>query len=128
MQCPCDVVFIRITFDQSNPEYGRRLRGGTARSTFGKSVPSDAKAPFAPANAAPAAPKVRKELHIVLNDKPMTLLEKENGLPYYLMDLLQYSGLDFDRLDRPVRLEVNGQESGFRYELKERDYVTIFCV
>lgn len=76
----------------------------------------------------PPAPKARKELHIVLNDMPMTLPEKENGLPHYLMDLLQYSGLDFDHLDRPVRLEVNGQESGFRYELKERDYVTICCV
>ena len=83
-------------------------------------------APAAP--IVPPAPKVRKELHIVLNDVPMTLLEKESGLPHYLMDLLQYSGLDFDHLDRPVRLEVNGQESGFRYELKERDYVTICCI
>ena len=91
-------------------------------------APAPERKPVQEEPAAPAVPKVRKELHIVLNDKPMTLLEKENGLPYYLMDLLQYSGLDFDRLDRPVRLEVNGQESGFRYELKERDCVTICCV
>lgn len=94
-------------------------------------IPSaPAPAPVAPVATAPAepAPRVRKELHILLNDAPMTLLEKENGMPHYLMDLLQYSGIDFEHLDRPVRLEVNGKECGFRYELKERDCVTICCV
>lgn len=93
-------------------------------------APTPVSAPAAPqpvAQPAPA-PRVRKELHIMLNDRPMTLLGKENGLPYYLMDLLQYSGIDFDHLDRPVKLDVNGQECGFRYELKEKDIVTICCV
>lgn len=78
--------------------------------------------------AKPQPGRPKKELHIVLNDLPMTLAEKENGLPYYLMDLLQYSGIDFDHLNRPVRLEVNGQECGFRYVLQENDIVVICCV
>ena len=48
-----------------------------------------------------------------------------NGLPYYMMDLLQFSGLDLDHLDGPVRLEVNGEECGFRYVIKPRDRVMI---
>ena len=49
-------------------------------------------------------------------------------MPYYLMDLLQYSGIDFDHLDRPVHLDVNGEEKSFRYELREQDVVHISVV
>jgi len=65
------------------------------------------------------------ELHIFLNEDPLSLPKKEDGSPYYLMDLLQHSGIDFEHLDRPVRLEVNGVERSFQYELKERDSVNI---
>lgn len=75
-----------------------------------------------PAPVMTAAPKI---VMIYLNGTPLSLPVKENGTPYYLMDLLQYSGLDFDHLDRPVRLEVNGVERGFQQELKNRDSVTI---
>jgi cell division ATPase FtsA len=66
-------------------------------------------------------------LHVTLNESSLTLEARENGRPYYLMDLLQYSGLDFDHLDSPVRLEVNGIEASFRYELKDNDNVAICC-
>ena len=79
--------------------------------------------------AEPAAPPVSpKPLDIVLNEKPLHLDGKEEGTPYYLMDLLKFSGLDFDHLERPVRLEVNGAECGFRQVLKDGDSVTIACV
>ena len=81
-----------------------------------------------PWTAAPApvqaAPRPR-EVHFVLNDKPLALPLKEDGSPYYLMDLLDHSGIDFEHLDRPVRLEVNGVERGFQHALKEQDSVTI---
>ena len=64
-------------------------------------------------------------LEVELNGEPLSLPGKGNGLPYYMMDLLQFSGLDLDHLDRPVRLEVNGEECGFRYVIKPRDCVTI---
>lgn len=71
-------------------------------------------------------PVVRpKLLQLRLNGQMLALPPKENGVPYYLMDLLQYSGIDFERLSRPVRLEVNGEEQGFQYQLKEQDSVVI---
>lgn len=90
--------------------------------------PAPAPAPVPPAAApAPAArPAVRSnELHLILNGKPLNLPLKGNGAPYFLMDLLEYSGIDFERLDRTVRLEVNGVERGFQYQLREQDSVTI---
>lgn len=87
--------------------------------------------PAAPGTApgpVPAAPKPQirsRELHILLNDEPLTLPPKDNGAPYYLMDLLEYSGIDFEHLDRAVRLEVNGVEQGFRCQLKEQDSIVI---
>ena len=64
-------------------------------------------------------------IEVELNGEPLSLPGKGNGLPYYMMDLLQFSGLDLDHLDGPVRLEVNGEECGFRYVIKPRDRVTI---
>lgn len=81
-------------------------------------------------SAAPAAPSASAAgggLEVLLNGKPLSLRRKEGGSPYYLMDLLQYSGLDFDKLERPVRIEVNGEECGFRQMLKNHDTVTIRC-
>jgi len=86
-------------------------------------------ASVAEAAAEPAAPYVSlRTLDIVLNEKPLHLDGKEDGVPYYLMDLLKFSGLDFDHLEQPVRLEVNGAECGFRQVLKDGDSVTIACV
>lgn len=82
--------------------------------------------PSAPQTAAPAKPTVRSgEVRITLNGDPLILPAKEGRAPYYLMDLLEYSGIDFEHLDRNVRLEVNGVEQGFQYALKEQDSVTI---
>ena len=82
-------------------------------------------APIAPtAPVMPASP-ASGPMEITLNGEPLSLPGKGNGLPYYMMDLLQFSGLDLDHLDGPVRLEVNGEECGFRYVIKPRDCVTI---
>lgn len=71
---------------------------------------------------------VVRPLHVTLNGRPLALPGKSDGSPYYLMDLLQYSGIDFKNLDRPVRLEVNGKEAVFQHELKERDDIGIYCI
>ena len=91
-----------------------------------------APAPERSAPTAGAAPvSVKKpaassgELHITLNGESLTLPAKDEGGPYYLMDLLEYSGIDFENLDRAVRLEVNGEERGFQHELKQQDSVNI---
>ena len=68
---------------------------------------------------------VRQDLSIFFNEEPFFLAGKESGEPYYLMDLLEYSGIDFKKLDRRVRMEVNGQECGFQTALAQGDHVTI---
>ncbi len=76
----------------------------------------------------PEAPRplIRKrEVEIILNGKPMVLPPKENGQPYYVMDLLERSGVDFDKLEGPVHLAVNGTECGFSQAVKDRDTITI---
>lgn len=74
----------------------------------------------------PVKPLIRKrEVEILLNGKPMVLPPKENGQPYYVMDLLERSGVDFEALEGPVRLAVNGVECGFSQAVKDRDSITI---
>ena len=71
-------------------------------------------------------PRVRKrEVEIFLNGKPIVLPPKENDQPYYVMDLLERSGVDFETLDGPVHLAVNGTECGFSHAVKDRDSITI---
>lgn len=69
-----------------------------------------------------------KAVDITLNGEPLHLPGKDDGNPYYLMDLLEHSGLDLEKVDRPVRLAVNGVESGFRHMIKDGDSVTICCL
>ena len=93
------------------------------------SIPVQIAAPAVVAEAVPVRPMVRPgTLHIVLNGEALTLPPKDNGSPYYLMDLLEYSGIDFEHLDRAVRLEVNGVERGFQHELMEQDSVSISLI
>ena len=44
---------------------------------------------------------------------------------YYLMDLLDRSGIDFEKLDVPLVLQVNGADCPFTQELRNNDQVTI---
>lgn len=83
--------------------------------------------PSAP-QAAPVRPVPSGELRIILNGKPLVLPAKEDRSPYHLMDLLEHSGIDFEHLDRAVRLEVNGVERGFQYAVKAQDSVTISLI
>lgn len=64
-------------------------------------------------------------LEVLLNGEALVLPAKEDGSPYYLMDLLQYTEIDFEHIDRPVQLAVNGEESGFQRILKTGDRIEI---
>jgi len=67
----------------------------------------------------------RAGLNIRMNGKPLALPPKANGDPYYFMDILQFSGLDFSRLERPVELLRNGESCEFTQVLAENDDVTV---
>jgi len=85
--------------------------------------------PASPALSSDAAPssdwKPTTPLHILFNGEPLTLPGKPNGDPYYLMDLLEYSGLDFDHLEKPIELSVNDEAGQFTQVLAENDNVII---
>lgn len=123
LNTPLEQGDVVLTMRQTPPA-GLRQTADTPAPTSPKPAPAAASAPV---TAAPAVkPMTRSgELHISLNGDALTLPAKENESPYYLMDLLEYSGIDFEHLDRTVRLEVNGAEQGFRYQLKEQDSVVI---
>ena len=68
---------------------------------------------------------MRSALSVTLNGQPVTLAPKEDGAPYYVMDLLERSGIDFKNLQRPVSLRLNGGECLFQEVLKTGDRVDI---
>ncbi|MCI8913920.1 MAG: pilus assembly protein PilM [Lawsonibacter sp.] len=78
-----------------------------------------------PVPTVPPAPRPEKSIQVLLNGQPLTLPEKEEGTPYYVMDLLEHSDIDFDNLDRGVVLQVNGTNCSFMQELKPQDDVVI---
>ena len=59
------------------------------------------------------------------NGSPLRLPKKEDGRPYYLMDLIQYSGIDLDHPKGTVALRVNGEEGRFQQVLRAGDNITI---
>jgi cell division protein FtsA len=72
--------------------------------------------------------EIRGDLTVFLNDKPLILPPKPDNQPYYLMDVLEYSGLDFKNLTRQVMLEINGESGAFQQELHSRDNIKIYQV
>lgn len=100
-------------------------------SANGESVPSAPPAggvrpvrsmpvPKPPEEAKPFPPR-----QFFLNGNPLELPAKPKGDPYYLMDLLEHTGLDFEHLNRPVVLKVNGENSAFMRVLNDGDSVSI---
>lgn len=66
-----------------------------------------------------------REIRFRLNGMPLDLPRKEDGSPYYLMDLIQYSGIDLDHPRGTVLLLVNGMPGMFQQALREGDRVDI---
>lgn len=60
-----------------------------------------------------------------LNGSPIELPAKEDGRPYYLMDMIQYSGIDLERPKGVVKLTVNNAPGMFQQVLREGDIVCI---
>ncbi len=72
-------------------------------------------------------PGQTEEEHVFfeLNGATLKLPKKKDGRPYYLMDLIQYSGIDLERPKGVVLLKVNGEEGRFQQVLKEGDVISI---
>lgn len=66
-----------------------------------------------------------KPLLFYLNDSPIRLPRKKDGMPYYLMDMIEYSGIDLKNPRGKVNLSVNGLPGMFQQELREGDVIKI---
>lgn len=86
------------------------------------SPPNPWEKPSAPSESRPSPGHT---LQVMLNGKALLLPAKPEGTPYYVMDLLEHSGIDFEHLDRGVELQVNGRECAFSQELRPQDDVVI---
>lgn len=71
-----------------------------------------------------SAPRTCTELN--LNNKPMVLPPKSDGSPYYLMEMLELSGIDLGHPTGEIILRVNGIDGLFLDELKSGDDVEIY--
>ena len=80
-----------------------------------------------PVEAPPPTPSrpMGRPLCVYLTGAALVLPPKTDGGPYYLMDLLDRSGIDFDHLNGPLILQVNGEDCPFTQELRSNDQVTI---
>lgn len=65
------------------------------------------------------------EMHFHLNGLPITLPRKADGAPYFLMDMIQYSGIDLKQPKGRIVLTVNGIQGLFQQELKDGDNIRI---
>jgi hypothetical protein len=61
-----------------------------------------------------------------LNNKPIVLSKKADGSPYYLMDMLELSGIDLEHPAGEVVLRVNGADGSFLQDLKSGDRLEIY--
>ncbi|SHH94739.1 cell division protein FtsA [Sporobacter termitidis DSM 10068] len=65
-------------------------------------------------------------IELILNNKPVVLPGKPDGSPYYLMDMLEWSGIDLENPTGEIVLRVNGSDSTFLQDLKSGDRLEIF--
>lgn len=60
-----------------------------------------------------------------LNDEPLRLPLKKDGDSYYLMDMIEHSGIDLKQPKGKVTLTVNGEPGIFMQKLSEGDIIRI---
>ena len=105
--------------------------GDQVVSTVSAPPPTEAVPEPEPEPAAPwqgpeeSGVSARRPLFLYLNGEPLVLPGKADGGPYFLMDLLDRSGIDFETLDVPLALQVNGADCPFTQVLRNNDQVTI---
>jgi hypothetical protein len=60
-----------------------------------------------------------------LNGSPIRLPRKKDGAPYYLMDMIEHSGIDLKQPKGSVVLSVNGAPGSFQQRLFAGDIIRI---
>lgn len=70
-------------------------------------------------------PRPKPEFLFHLNGSPLLLPHKPDGSPYYLMDLIEYSGIDLKQPKGRVKLTVNNRPGMFQQALSNGDTILI---
>ena len=106
--------------DEIWADYFERPESGEARTSEDGQSESGGKG-----TAGSDGQSVGPSVTVTFNGEEMYLSGKSDGEPYYLMDMLQYSKLDFDHLEKPVEMKVNGVPGAFSQRLNNGDQVEI---
>lgn len=91
-----------------------------------KAAPPSALKPAAPQPKAEATAPPVGTVEFVLNSKPVALPKKADGSPYFIIDVLEQSGIDLENPTGEVVLRVNGADSTFLTDIKHGDRLEIF--
>lgn len=73
----------------------------------------------------PPVPPPLPPCSVILNGAELTLSPKPDGMPFYVMDLLERTGIDFKHAQSPIYLRVNGADCVFQQVLQNGDRVDI---
>lgn len=106
------------------PEPAHKLLDFDHQLTFDEVLTENFQAPNQSLPDIPASVPV-PDILFYLNDAPLRLPPKKDGSPYYLMDMIQYSGIDLKHPRGVVKLTVNGSVGMFQQELKAGDRIHI---
>ncbi len=75
----------------------------------------------------PEAPAEEDERVVFfVNNQPVVLSRKPDGAPYYLMDMIEMSGINLDNPTGRVILRVNGADAAFLQTLNNGDRLDIY--
>ncbi len=109
----------------TEPPAPAQSTAGSGSSTSAQASASTPAADIPTPTPRPAVPRPRQEFLFHLNGSPLRLPRKPDGSPYYLMDLIEYSGIDLKEPKGRVKLTVNGRIGMFQQALSEGDSVQI---
>ncbi len=120
-----DIVHTGDEVWADQPVRRERVREPEAPAAASAEKAAPAGKPPAPAPGPEPEPEKTAGLRITMNGEPLELPVKPGGEPYYLMDLLEHSNVDFDHLEKPVELMVNGVSGQFSQIVRNGDDVVI---
>ncbi len=82
--------------------------------------------PAAPRPEPPVPAQSAGKIEFTLNNNPVLLSKKPDGTPYYVIDMLELSGIDLENPTGEIVLRVNGAEGTFLTDLKHGDRLEIY--
>lgn len=107
---------------ETEQEYAEKQEWETEQQSVIRPVPP---VEAAPEEESVSELSVESRILFYLNESPLRLPYKEDGSPYYLMDMIQYSGIDLKHPRGRVQLTINGSPAAFQQTLRAGDVISI---